>query len=161
MNSSREGLKSEFYNLNKERKRKKKGKKQISREKPKENIRKVSPWSDQQSEIPKMKRSMIVNLAFIKFVKGFAQFPFRCVFHSLQQSTILDKNVKKNARFMFNFRILPSKARLTQDTPPSPPKKQCWSVARTFLQPTKQHWPGRGGGRGHHGAKYAGWVSCV
>ena len=44
---------------------------------------------------------------------------------------------------------------------PLPPKKQCWSVARTFLQPTKQHWPGRGGGRGHHGAKYAGWVSCV
>lgn len=33
-----------------------------------------------------MKRSMIVNLAFIKFVKGFARFPFRCVFHSLQQS---------------------------------------------------------------------------
>ena len=76
-------------------------------------------------------------------------------------TTILDKNVKKNARYMFNFRILPSKARFTQDTPPSPPKKQCWSVARTFLLPTKQHWPGRGGGRGHHGAKYAGWVSCV
>ena len=85
------------------------------------------------------------------------------VAHSVQylENTILDKNVKKNARYMFNFRILPSKARFTQDTPPSPPKKQCWSVARTFLQPTKQHWPGRGGGRGHHGAKYAGWVSCV
>ena len=40
-------------------------------------------------------------------------------------TTILDKNVKKNARSMFNFRILPSKARFTQDTPPSPPKKQC------------------------------------
>ena len=39
--------------------------------------------------------------------------------------------------------------------PPSP-KKQCWSVARTFLLPTKQHWLGWGGGRGHHGAKYAG-----
>ena len=37
-------------------------------------------------------------------------------------ATILDKNVKKNARYMFNFRILPSKARFTQDTPP-PPKK--------------------------------------
>ena len=70
--------------------------------------------------------------------------------------TILDKNVKKNARCMFHFRILPPKARFTQDTRPSPPKKQCWSVARTFLLPTKQHWPGRGGGRGHHGAKFAG-----
>ena len=38
-------------------------------------------------------------------------------------ATILDKNVQKNARYMFNFRILPSKARFTQDTPPSPPKK--------------------------------------
>ena len=71
-------------------------------------------------------------------------------------ATILDKNVKKNARCMCNLKILPSKARFTQDTPPSPPKKQCWSVARTFLLPTKQHWPGRGGGRGHHGAKFAG-----
>ena len=35
-----------------------------------------------------MKRSMIVNLAFIKFVKGFARFPFRCVFHSFQQSRL-------------------------------------------------------------------------
>ena len=70
--------------------------------------------------------------------------------------TILDKNVKKNARCMCNLKILPSKARFTQDTPPSFPKKQCWSVARTFLLPTKQHWPGRGGGRGHHGAKFAG-----
>ena len=70
--------------------------------------------------------------------------------------TILDKNVKKNARCMCNLKILPSKARFTQDTPPSSPKKQCWSVARTFLLPTKQHWPGRGGGRGHHGAKFAG-----
>ena len=45
----------------------------------------------------------------------------------LQQkvSTILDKNVKKNARCMINFRILPPKARFTQDTPPFPPKKQC------------------------------------
>ena len=39
-----------------------------------------------------------------------------------QVATILDKNVKKNARYMFNFRILPSKARFTQDTPPSPQK---------------------------------------
>ena len=37
-------------------------------------------------------------------------------------TTILDKNVKKNERYMFNFRILPSKARFTQDTPPSPQK---------------------------------------
>ena len=46
-----------------------------------------------------------------------------------QVATILDKNVKKNARFMFNFRILPSKARFTQDTPPSPPKNnvEVWS----------------------------------
>ena len=42
---------------------------------------------------------------------------------------------------------------------PPPPKNQCWSVAGTFLFPTKQHWPRRGGGRGHHGAKFAGWVS--
>ena len=47
------------------------------------------------------------------------------VAHTVQylKNTILDKNVKKNARCMFNFRILPSKARFTQDTPPSPPKK--------------------------------------
>ena len=45
------------------------------------------------------------------------------------------KNVKNNARYMFNLRILPSKARFTQDTPPSKKK----SVARTFLLPTKQH----------------------
>ena len=87
----------------------------------------------------------------------FILFPWKNTFFSLQmftvahtvqylENTILDKNVKKNARCMFNFRILPSKARFTQDTPPSPPKKQCWSVARTFLLPTKQHWPGRGGG---------------
>ena len=46
------------------------------------------------------------------------------VAHTVQylENTILDKNVKKNARYMFNFRILPSKARFTQDTPPSPPK---------------------------------------
>ena len=35
-----------------------------------------------------MKRSMIVYLAFIKFVKGFARFPFRCVFYCLQQSRL-------------------------------------------------------------------------
>ena len=46
------------------------------------------------------------------------------VAHTVQylENTILDKNVKKNARYMFNFRILPSKARFTQDTPPSPQK---------------------------------------
>ena len=33
----------------------------------------------------------------------------------------MDKNVKKNAWCMFNFRIPLSKARFTQDTPPSPP----------------------------------------
>ena len=42
--------------------------------------------------------------------------------------------------------------------PPPPPKKQCWSVAATFLFPTKL-WPRSGGGRGHHGAKFAGGVS--
>ena len=76
-------------------------------------------------------------------------------------ATILDKNVKKNAHSMSNFRTLPSKARFTQDTSPSPPqKKQSWSVAGTFLLLTKQHWPVRGGGRGHHSAKFTGWVSC-
>ena len=46
------------------------------------------------------------------------------VAHTVQylENTILDKNVKKNARYMFNFRILPSKARFTQNTPPSPQK---------------------------------------
>ena len=48
------------------------------------------------------------------------------------QSTILDKNVKKNARCMFNFRILPSKARLTQDTPPSPQKNNVEVWAEHF-----------------------------
>ena len=40
--------------------------------------------------------------------------------HTLQylENTILDKNVKKNAPCMFNFRILPSKAQFSQDTPP-------------------------------------------
>ena len=36
--------------------------------------------------------------------------------------TILDKNVKKNTPRMFDFRILPSKDRYTQDTSPSPQK---------------------------------------
>lgn len=43
MSFSREGLKSEFYYLNKERKKKNRENKQISPEKPKENIRKDSP----------------------------------------------------------------------------------------------------------------------
>ena len=44
--------------------------------------------------------------------------------HTVQypENTILDKNVKKNARCICNFRILPSKARFTQDIPPSPQK---------------------------------------
>ena len=41
---------------------------------------------------------------------------------SARRASILDKNVKKNARYMFHFRILPSKARFTQDTPPSAQK---------------------------------------
>ena len=46
------------------------------------------------------------------------------VAHTVQylENTILDKNVKKNARYMFNFRTLPCKARFTQDTPPPPQK---------------------------------------
>ena len=43
-------------------------------------------------------------------------------FFLLLEPTILDKNVKNNARYMFNLRILPSKARFTQDTPPSKKK---------------------------------------
>ena len=39
-------------------------------------------------------------------------------------ATILDKNVKKNACSMSNFRTLPSKARFTQDTSPSPPPQK-------------------------------------
>ena len=44
------------------------------------------------------------------------------VAHTLQylENTILDKNVKKNTPRMFNFRILHSKDRYTQDTSPSP-----------------------------------------
>ena len=44
--------------------------------------------------------------------------------HTVQypENTILDKNVKKNARCICNFRILPSKARFTQDIPHSPQK---------------------------------------
>ena len=47
------------------------------------------------------------------------------VAHTVQylENTILDKNVKKNARCMCNLKILPSKAQFTQDTPPSSPKK--------------------------------------
>ena len=46
------------------------------------------------------------------------------VAHTLQylENTILDKNVKKNTPRMFNFRILHSKDRYTQDTSPSPQK---------------------------------------
>ena len=75
-----------------------------------------------------------INIHFCiqkKFI--FILFPWKNTFFSLQmftvahtvqylENTILDKNVKKNARYMLNFRILPSKARFTQDTPPSPPK---------------------------------------
>ena len=58
---------------------------------------------------------------------------------------------------MFHFRILHSKDRYSQDTYPSPPKKkQCWRVTGTFLVQTKQHWLGRGWGRGHHDAKFTG-----
>ena len=47
------------------------------------------------------------------------------VTHTLQylKNTILDKNVKKNTPGMFHFRILHSKDPYTQDTFPSPPKK--------------------------------------
>ena len=82
------------------------------------------------------------------------------IFFKISENTIVDKNVKKNARCMSNFRILPSKAGFIQDTSPSPQKQQCWSVAETFLLPTKQHWPGKGGERCHHGAKFTWWVCC-
>ena len=47
------------------------------------------------------------------------------VLSSLRQPSILDRNVKKNARCMSNFRILPSKPRSLKILPhfPSPPKK--------------------------------------
>ena len=60
------------------------------------------------------------------------------VFYSLHNclyclivATILDKNVKKNACSMSNFRTLPSKARFTQDTSPSPQKTKLkcgWNI---------------------------------
>ena len=49
------------------------------------------------------------------------------------RATILNKNVKKNTPPMFHFRILHSKDRCSQDTSPSPQKKQCWRVTGTFL----------------------------
>ena len=75
-----------------------------------------------------------INIHFCikkKFI--FILFPWKNTFFSLQmftlahtvqypENTILDKNVKKNARCICNFRILPSKARFTQDIPPSPQK---------------------------------------
>ena len=62
---------------------------------------------------------------------------------------------------MNNFRILPSTARFTQDTPPSPPKKNNVEVWPThFCSRLNNIDQGGGGGRGHHGAKFAGWVSC-
>ena len=50
-------------------------------------------------------------------------------------ATILDKNVKKNARSMSNFRTLPSKAWFTQDTSPSPPKKTKLNCGRNIFAP--------------------------
>ena len=60
------------------------------------------------------------------------------VFYSLHNclyclivATILDKNVKKNACSMSNFRTLPSKARFTQDTSSSPKKTKLkcgWNI---------------------------------
>ena len=44
------------------------------------------------------------------------------IYQGKQLYLSLDKNVKKNARCMFNFRILPSKGRFTQDTSPFPQK---------------------------------------
>ena len=76
-------------------------------------------------------------------------------------STVFDKNVKKMHVVWIILEYFPLQPGSLKILPPPPPKKQCWSVANTFLLPTKQHWPGRGGGgRGHHGAKFAGWVSC-
>ena len=66
----------------------------------------------------------------IEFNNQFCILKFLSLFHVQKQTlsfyynaenTILDKNVKKNAPCMFNFRILPSKAEFSQDTPP--PKK--------------------------------------
>lgn len=60
----------EWILLSKQRKRKKKQGKQANQpgKNAKENIHKVSPWSDQQREIPKMKRSVIGNLVCINSV---------------------------------------------------------------------------------------------
>ena len=64
------------------------------------------------------------------------------VFYSLHNclyclivATILDKNVKKNACSMSNFRTLPSKARFTQDTSPSPPKKTKLKCGQNIFAP--------------------------
>ena len=51
-------------------------------------------------------------------------FTVRYILQNLE-NTIVDKNVKKNAGCMSNFRILPSKAGFIQDTSPSPQKQQC------------------------------------
>ena len=60
--------------------------------------------------------------------------------HILQnlENTIVDTNVKNNARCMSNFRKLPSKAGFTQDTPPSPPKttltRERWGEGSPWCQ---------------------------
>ena len=75
-------------------------------------------------------------------------------------ATILDKNVGKNGRYMSSFKIKLLKALAATNTPPFPPKRQCWSLAGSFLIPTKQLWPGWGKWRDHIGTKSAGYVFC-
>ena len=69
--------------------------------------------------------SQTFNLYSIPRKNTFFSLQMFTVAHTVQylENTILDKNVNKNARYMFNFRILPYKAQFTQDTPPSPPQK--------------------------------------
>ena len=96
--------------------------------------------------------AILKNFILIPFPENNTYFSLQIftVRHILQklENTIIDKNVKKNAQCMSNFRILPSKAGFIQDTSPSPQKQQRWTVAETFLLTTKQHWPGKGGGGG-------------
>ena len=46
------------------------------------------------------------------------------VLKNVLYSTILDKNVKKNAPCMFNFRLLPSKPGSLKILTPPPPQKK-------------------------------------
>ena len=64
--------------------------------------------------------------------------------------------VQKLCWEMSSFKIKLLKSPTTTNTRPFPPKKQCWSPARSFLIPIQQLWPVWGKGRDHSGTKSMG-----